>query len=119
MTSFSGIRRRWKGGFLVLPAAMANAHHSYAMFDKTQNLMLEGTLYAVEWKNPHSWVWVQADDGHGGQAVWGFEGGSPAALSHQGYSKQNLVVGTHVVVHYNPLKDGRTGGNLVDITISK
>jgi len=119
MNRFAGWGKAWPITVWLMPLASTSAHHSYAMFDKAQNLMLEGTLYAVEWRNPHSWVWVQADDARGAQTLWGFEGGSPAVLTHQGYTKQNLVVGTPVVVHYNPLKDGRNGGNLVDIVIGK
>jgi len=95
--------------------APALGHHSFSMFDKSRTLVINGSLYAVEWQNPHSWIWVQATGPDGTAAVWGFEGGSPAMLTRMGYSKKNLVVGTRITVKYNPLKDGRTGGNLVEM----
>jgi hypothetical protein len=107
--------RRGTWGWLAwLCCAPVLAHHSFAMFDKTQTRSVSGTLYAVEWQNPHSWIWVEVKSDAGAK-VWGFEGGSPVALTHMGYSKKNLLVGTKVTVSYNPLKDGRSGGNLVDI----
>ena len=94
-------------------SAPASAHHSFSMFDKSRTLSINGSLYAVEWQNPHSWIWVQATGPDGVTAVWWFEGGSPAMLTRMGYSKKNMLVGTKVTVTYNPLKDGRTGGSLV------
>lgn len=99
----------------VIAASSAYAHHSYAMFDRTQTKEVKGTLYAVEWKNPHSWIWVAVPNDKGVTDVWGFEGTSPASLMRLGYTKKNLVVGTPVTVTYNPLKDGATGGNLVEL----
>jgi hypothetical protein len=93
-------------------SAAANAHHSFAMFDGDKTLTLNGTLYAVEFKNPHGWVWIKTTDSNGSTQLWGLEGGSTNDLARQGYNKTNLVVGTKVVVTYNPLKDGRNGGRL-------
>ena len=54
-------------------AVPAAAHHSYSMFDQTKKQTLAGTVRAVEWANPHVWVWVDVDDGKGGTTPWGFE----------------------------------------------
>lgn len=91
------------------------AHHSYAMFDKAKTETLKGTLYAVEWKNPHSWIWIAVTNDKGATEVWGLEGTSPAAMTRLGFTKKDLVVGTPVTATYNPLKDGRTGGGLVEL----
>lgn len=96
-------------------ASSAFAHHSYAMFDRTKTATIKGTLYAVEWKNPHSWLWIAVKNEKGGNDTWGFEGTSPASMTRLGFNKKNLVVGTPVNVTYNPLKDGRNGGNLVEL----
>ena len=43
--------------FLVVAALLAApnawAHHSYAMFDQTRSLTVQGTVHALEWVNPH------------------------------------------------------------------
>lgn len=91
---------------------VVQGHHSFAMFDNNTTLTLNGTLYAVEFVNPHGWVWIKAPDAKGDVKLWGLEGGATADLRRQGYDKSNLVVGTKVVATYNPLRDGRNGGRL-------
>ncbi|MGC3982456.1 MAG: DUF6152 family protein [Steroidobacteraceae bacterium] len=93
----------------------AAAHHSYAMFDKEKTQVIKGTLYAVEWKNPHSWIWIAVGNKKGGTDLWGLEGTSPASMTRLGFTKSNLVVGTAVTATLNPLKDGRMGGGLVEL----
>ena len=41
-----------------LLAAPAFAHHSFAMFDATKDLTLQGTVKGFEWTNPHMWLYV-------------------------------------------------------------
>jgi len=87
------------------------------MFDATQTLTLEGKLYSLEWKNPHSWIWVSAKDAEGNDQVWGFEGGGTQSFNRMGLTKDDLTVGMKVTVTYRPLKDGRTGGQFVSMTL--
>jgi len=39
----------------AIPAA---AHHSFALFDMTKSVMLEGTVKRFEWTNPPSWIFL-------------------------------------------------------------
>lgn len=94
----------------------ALAHHSFAMFDRTKVGVLEGTLYTVEWVNPHGWFWISTVTSAGKEEVWGFEGASPSSFSREGFTKKDFVVGTKVKIEYNPLKDGRTGGKFLRMT---
>ncbi|MGC3980405.1 MAG: DUF6152 family protein [Steroidobacteraceae bacterium] len=96
----------------------ATAHHSYAMFDMTQQRTLEGALYSMEWKNPHSWIWVAVTNDKGEQKVWGFEGGSTQSFIHMGLTKDDLTVGRKVLITYRPLKDGQQGGQFVSMTFA-
>ena len=97
--------------------AVAAAHHSYAMFDQTKTLTLRGTVHALEWTNPHIWVWVDVIDAAGASTTYGFESNAPSELSRFfGWSKRALAVGEGVTVEYAPLKSGRNGGALRTIT---
>lgn len=101
---------------LAVPTAAA-AHHSYAMFDQAKSLTVRGTVHALEWTNPHIWVWVVVKDASGGSATYGFESNAPSELSRFfGWSKRALTVGETVTVEYAPLKSGRNGGALRTIT---
>jgi hypothetical protein len=100
-------------------AQLATAHHSYAMFDTSQQGRLSGTVKAFEWTAPHVWVWVVADDGNGGVRTYGFECVDPHALSRwSGWSMHSLNVGDKVTVVWHPLKNGKDGGSLVSITLA-
>jgi hypothetical protein len=89
------------------------------MFENTKRLTLTGTVRAVEWANPHVWVWVDVDDGKGGVTPWGFETNAPSELVRFfGWSKNSLTVGDKVIVDYAPLRSGRNGGALRTLTFT-
>jgi hypothetical protein len=93
----------------------AQAHHSYAMFDLRRAVTVEGTVAKLEWKNPHTfmWVYVKKPGKGGGHDLWGFENGPPGLMQRQGWTRESVKVGEKVVVQYFPLRDGGLGGHLV------
>jgi hypothetical protein len=104
---------------LVVGPAVAAAHHTYAMFDQTRTVSLRGTIRALEWSNPHIWVWVDATDPSGKAVTYGFESNAPSELARFfGWSRQALKPGEPVSVEYSPLKSGRPGGALRTITFT-
>jgi len=101
----------------LLCAAPAWAHHSFAMFDMNRHLSVTGTVRALEWSNPHVWLWVDVTDDKGNVVAYGFEGASPAELSRNAHwTKHSVAPGERVTVQYSPLKDGRPGGSLGVVT---
>jgi len=96
--------------WLAQPAA---AHHSFAQFDMSKTSTIHGTLYVVEWTNPHSWLWIKAANG----VKWGFEAGAPAQLVRNGYSRASLVIGSGLTVIYHPVRDPKVGngGSLISV----
>jgi len=107
--------------FLLAASAggVASAHHSYAMFDHDKTISLAGTVYTWEMINPHSYLWVLVPkQGGGPEQNWGLEGGGVAALSRTGVTKSMVKPGEKVVVSLHPLRDGRTGGQLLSVTLA-
>lgn len=103
-------------GLAAAWASSAYAHHSFAMFDGDKLLTLDGTIYSVEWKNPHGWFWIAVKNDKGDTDVWGLEGASAGQFTRLGFSKSDFVAGTKVKVEIHPLKDGRTGGQFLRMT---
>jgi hypothetical protein len=102
---------------LALSASTAWAHHSYAAFDPTRTLTVQGTVRALEWTNPHIWVWIDVPGEHGAVITFGFESNAPSELARFfGWTKHSLTVGEQVRVDYSPLKSGRPGGLLRTLT---
>lgn len=102
---------------LALPG-VAQAHHSYAMFDKTKTLEVTGTVRTVQWTNPHVYIWIYVPNGKGANDVWGVEfGAGPNGLERHGWSRNSINPGDKITMKINPLKDGRTGGLFLNVKL--
>ena len=99
-------------GALAAADVPAMAHHSYAMFDRSRTVKINGTVKLFQWTNPHIYLWVTVNN-KGKEELWGIEGSSPNSLSRMGWNKHTLDPGDKVSVELQPLKDGRTGGFFV------
>ena len=81
----------------------AYAHHSYsATYDTGHQVKLEGRLVQFAFKNPHSFVTVQAPDEKGVMQRWSLEWSGTGQLSNQGVTRETLKVGDSVLVVGNP-----------------
>lgn len=104
------------GVLLLIGGRQALAHHSYAMFDHSRTMTLEGSVAKIEWVNPHVFVWlyVKKKDGKPGEYdLYGFENGPVTMMMREGWSKDTLKVGEIVSVQFFPLSDGRMGGYFI------
>jgi len=90
--------------------ASAHAHHSFAMFDRTKNIVIEGTVIEFEYTNPHSWLYLETEDADGGTAEWTIEMGSPGGMARAGWEIDTVKPGDKIMVEIHPLKDGTYGG---------
>ena len=101
-------------GIAVACAAPAFAHHSFAMFDATKTVTLQGTVREFEWTNPHSWLRVMVNDEKTGRPVmWALEMSSPARLITMGMKADSVKAGDEVSVTFHPMKDGTRGGQFI------
>jgi hypothetical protein len=92
----------------VLPAM---AHHSFAMFDFTNTVTLNGTVKEFRWTNPHVTLLVNGTPKAGAaEEVWSLELTSPGNLTRIGWSRLSFKPGDRVEVELNPLRDGKHGG---------
>ena len=97
---------------LLLLSTSAAAHHSYAMFDRTKQIKLQGVFRQFEWTNPHIFIEL-AVPGANGEMKYSIEGTSPGVLRRQGWKYDDLKIGDKVEVMMSPLKDGQPGGSLI------
>ncbi len=95
-------------------AAPAFAHHSFAMFDATKTVTLEGTVKEFEWTNPHSWLRLYVNDTTGKPVLWALELSSPARLTTMGMHADSVKIGDKVSVTFHPMKDGTRGGQFME-----
>jgi hypothetical protein len=97
-------------------AAPALAHHSFAMFDRSKEIDITGTVKEFQYTNPHSWVIVLVPDDKGQTTEWGFESEGPSTLLRNGVKKSSILPGEKVTAHAYPMRDGRPAGSLISIT---
>ena len=95
---------------LAAAAAPALGHHSHANYWETEWLHLEGTVQAVHWVNPHSWVYLDvAHEDPAKTGSWALEGASVTTLRRDGWTADSIKVGDTLSVRCHPLKDGSRG----------
>ena len=90
-------------GAMVVSSGRAYAHHSFAATyfeDKTQKI--EGNLVQFLYRNPHSFVHVEAPDEKGVMQRWAVEWGAGGQLGRQGVTRETLKPGDHVIIVGNP-----------------
>ena len=80
------------------------AHHSFAAtYFEDQRVTVEGDLVQFLYRNPHSFVHVEAKDPKTGEMVrWAVEWGAGGQLGRQGVTRETLKPGDHVIVVGNP-----------------
>jgi hypothetical protein len=89
-------------GGLLFTAAI-DAHQSFAatyLEDQTQKI--EGKVVQFLFRNPHSFLHVEAPDDKGTMQVWNIEWGGGGVLSRQGVARDTLKPGDRVIVTGQP-----------------
>jgi len=97
---------------LLLGTIPAEAHHSFALFDVTKSVMLEGKVKEFEWTNPHSWIHLVVLGPNNQPEEWIIELPAAATLARDGWNKNYVKPGERLSLRINPLKNGMKGGSL-------
>lgn len=97
-------------------SAPVSAHHSYAMFDRTKDVTVSGTVQTWRWGNPHSLLILNAPASDGSPVTWTIESGSAEVLRNRGLTRDVIKVGDTITAHISPLRDGTNGGQLFKLT---
>lgn len=81
----------------------AAAHHSFtATYFEDQTVQIEGKLLQFMFRNPHSFVHVEAPGEDGEMHRWAVEWGGAGQLANQGVTNQTLKPGDVVTITGNP-----------------
>jgi hypothetical protein len=87
----------------LLSVATAYAHHSLAATYKAdQEVKLDGKIIDFLFRNPHSFLQIEAPDEKGVMQRWSLEWRASGQLGQQGIKRDTLKVGDEVVVTINP-----------------
>jgi hypothetical protein len=87
----------------ALAAGSAFAHHSFgATYEVTKQIKLDGKIAQFVYRNPHSFVHVEAPDAEGKTQRWAVEWGGTAQLTTAGVTRESLKVGDKVTIVARP-----------------
>jgi hypothetical protein len=88
---------------MMLISVAAYAHHSYAAtYDTSKEIKLSGKLMQFSFKNPHSYVTVQAKDAKGVVQRWSIEWAGTSQLGTRGITQDTLKIGDEVQIVGRP-----------------
>ena len=91
-------------------ASPAFAHHSFAMYDNSKNVVLDGVVREFHWANPHGAILLTVIE-NGMPVDYHIELSSLNSMSRQGWTRNSLKPGEHAKITMHPLKDGTMGGS--------
>src|SRR4051812_33770440 len=90
----------------ALLCAPVHAHHSQAMFDTTQEIVLKGTVAKFDWVNPHMYLTIATTGPDGKPAQVEGEGLGITQALVDGLKREDLKPGTPIVMRMNPNRGG-------------
>ena len=96
----------------LVTSPVAIAHHSFAMFDRTVEKVITGTVVRWQFNSPHSWLYLNVKNADGTDTLWSFEGSAPPSLLPRGITGSSFEPGSTITISYCPMKDGRPAGGL-------
>ena len=106
---------------LVLVAAMpAAAHHSFGVyFDGSKPVSLTGVVTKVDWRSPHTHLYLDVKDARGGVVNWMLEGYPPNVLARTGWKRNVTVkVGDRISIYGWRARDGSPAAHLREATLA-
>ena len=101
----------------VAPVA---AHHSFGVyFDADKPVKLSGIVTKVDWRNPHTHLYLDVKDDSGKVVTWTLEGYPPNVLARTGWKKDVTVkVGDAISVFGWRARDGSPSAHLREATLA-
>jgi len=87
----------------ALTVSTVSAHHSFgATYETGKSIKIEGTIVQFVYRNPHSFLHVEAPDESGATQRWAIEWGGTSQLAQAGVKRDSLKVGDKVIVNGRP-----------------
>ena len=106
--------------FVSAVAIPVAAHHSFGVyFDADKPVKLSGIVTKVDWRNPHTHLYLDVKDDSGKVVTWTLEGYPPNVLARTGWKKDVTVkVGDAISVFGWRARDGSPSAHLREATLA-
>ena len=100
---------------VVIAAANATAHHSFAIYDIDNKISRTGILTSIEFVRPHILFELEAVREDGSVEIWEIESMNPTRFDSTGKDREFVQVGDEVTILGWPARDGTDEMNLSTI----
>lgn len=95
----------------VMSGVPAGAHHASAPFyDNTKSVEVNGEVTRFLFRNPHSFLYVNAEGPDGETISWEIEMGTAVSMSRRGWSPDTIKVGDRIRAVGQPSRAPGTHG---------
>jgi hypothetical protein len=75
------------------------AHHGFGLFDRTKDAVFTGTIKSIDFVNPHSYLYLEADTEEGGTIAMRCEMRAATLMRRSGWSKEMFIPGARATIH--------------------
>lgn len=104
---------------LALAMSPVLAHHTFSVeYDSKKTITLKGQVVKVDWRNPHTYIYIETRDAKGRIVNWALEGPAPATNIRSGWHKDTLHKGDVIKVTGHPARDGSNRAAARKVTFS-
>src|SRR5262245_500800 len=103
--------------FILATASAALAHHSFAVYDHTRTVTLNGAVTKFQWTNPHAYLEIDVKDAKGTVKHYVLECTSINMMQRLGWRSNMIKAGDQVKAVAAPLLTGQPGGLLLEVTL--
>jgi hypothetical protein len=93
------------------------AHHGFGMFDRSQDAVFTGTIKSIDFVNPHSYLYLDADTAEGGTIAMRCEMRAATLMRRSGWSKEMFIAGARATIYGFRHRQDPGSCYLEDITI--
>jgi hypothetical protein len=101
----------------MLATTTAWGHHSFsAEFDVNQPIELRGKVTEMKWSNPHGWIYIDVEAEDGSVTNWALETSAANGLIRRGWRREDLPVGTVLLVDGWQARNGTPTANIRSVT---
>ncbi len=101
---------------LVLPTASV-AHHGFGLFDRSKDAVITGTIKSIDFVNPHSYLYLEADTEDGGTIAMRCEMRAATLMRRSGWSKEMFIPEARATIYGFMHRDDPASCYLEEITI--